>query len=354
MPSDNVDYLPIVSGTSIEVMTDVESNSIDVAIGDQEDAVLPSLTIIPESAYPAEVSLPLLSIRRFSHEKTPDADYIPGERIGQGALSVVIRAFQVSLNRDVVLKVFREPKDPRSTVARKSVFSKEATLIARLTHPNIVPVYDAGIVAGGEFDGRPFYAMREIIGTSWSNRIGEMSMTENLDVFLSISEGISYAHSQNIVHCDIKPDNIQLGYFGEVFVLDWGLAFDTTKLDSFHVGGTLAYCSPEMALLLDQSMKKVDIRKSEVGMLSDVYLMGSTLFQIITGLPPRYRKPSGANLSEDIQRAIRNEINVPPEHENNELMQIALSALRKNNVHQITSIDDMARLVKSFRMVHSI
>ena len=355
LPSDNVGHLPNAPGTTTDTMTDVAPSSIDIAIGNEEGDAFPTATLIPESAYPDRVSLPLSSIRHFSREKTQDADYILGELIGQGALAVVMRAVQVSLDRNVVVKIFREPNDSRSTVARKSVFSKEASIIARLTHPNIVPVYDAGIIAGGEFDDQPFYAMRELVGTSWRERINHMTLAENLDVFLSVSAGISYAHSKKIVHCDIKPDNVQLGDFGEVFILDWGLAFDTTDPSTFHVGGTLEYCSPEMALLFDQPKMKGAHRKPEVGVLSDVYLMGGTLFQIITGLPPRRRrKDPRSNFSIEVQRAIRNEINVPPEHKNDELMQIALSALRISNEHQINSIDDMVHLVKSYRMVHSV
>ncbi len=170
-------------------------------------------------------SLPDLSGTRYDLE----------DEIGRGGLGVVYRAHDRELDRPVALKVV-EP-----------AMSGEARLIARLEHPAIVPIHETGVLP----DGRVFYAMKLVSGTRLDRfATGPASLGERLRVIRRIAEAVAFAHSSAVLHRDLKPQNIMLGEFGEVYVMDWGVE---------AVAGTPAFRAPESPL---------DIR-------SDVYSLGA-------------------------------------------------------------------------------
>jgi serine/threonine protein kinase len=170
--------------------------------------------------------------------------------IGRGGLGVVYAARDRDLDRRVALKVL------------DSALAGEARLIARLEHPAIVPVYEAGALP----DGRSFYAMKLVAGSRLDRYLaGSPALAELLRVIRRVGEALAYAHSRGVIHRDLKPQNVMVGEFGEVYVMDWGVE---------AVGGTPAFRAPE--LRLDQR--------------SDIFALGALLdFMLPTSAPPALR-----------------------------------------------------------------
>ena len=139
--------------------------------------------------------------------------------LGRGGMGVVYLARDTALDREVALKIFdRAPGD-----------ANEARLIARLEHPGIVPVHDFGELP----DGRLFYAMKLVRGDRLDRWMGAgRDISERLGVFLRVCDAVAFAHAHGVVHRDLKPANVMVGEFGEVLVLDWGIAAELTNADS--------------------------------------------------------------------------------------------------------------------------
>ncbi len=110
--------------------------------------------------------------------------------------------------------------DAASSEKQKAKFLAEVVVTGDLDHPNIVPVYDVG----SNKQGNLFYSMKKVQGTPWHKAIASKSLAENLDILMRTADAIGFAHARGIVHRDLKPENIMLGEFGEVLVMDWGLA----------------------------------------------------------------------------------------------------------------------------------
>jgi eukaryotic-like serine/threonine-protein kinase len=180
------------------------------------------------------------------------------EELGRGGLGVVYAAWDAHLERRVALKVM------------DAEWAAEAGLIARLEHPGIVPVYEAGSLA----DGRAFYAMKLVDGMRADRFLaGNPPLGERLRVLERVGEALAYAHSCGVLHRDLKPQNIMVGRFGEVYVMDWAVD---------GVAGTPAFRAPEVA---------VDQR-------SDVFAFGALLdFLLPEGGPPALRAVAAKAMS---------------------------------------------------------
>ena len=145
------------------------------------------------------------------------------ERIAHGGMGVVYRARDRALNRIVAIKVLRSRFLENPDMVRR--FMDEAQISARLQHPSILPIYEVGTLA----DGRPFIAMKFIHGRTLTLLLRERSnpaqdLTRFLHIFQQLCQAVAYAHSQGVIHRDLKPDNVMVGEFGEVLLMDWGLA----------------------------------------------------------------------------------------------------------------------------------
>ncbi|HKC60265.1 MAG TPA: serine/threonine-protein kinase [Myxococcales bacterium] len=134
---------------------------------------------------------------------------------GSGGMGTVYVALDTELGRRVALKVL-DLEDPE-TEAR---LRREAEVLARLEHPGIVPVHDVGRLG----DGRAFYTMKLVEGERLDQSTARLSLAERLRVFLRVAEAVAFAHARGVLHRDLKPQNVMIGPFGEVLVLDWGLA----------------------------------------------------------------------------------------------------------------------------------
>jgi eukaryotic-like serine/threonine-protein kinase len=155
----------------------------------------------------------------------PDRYEILGEH-GRGGLGRVYRARDRELDRDVAIK---------ELISRNNVselrFLREALITARLEHPGIVPVHEAGRWA----DGTPFYAMKLVAGRSLRELIADRNTVDErlrlLHHVIAVADAIAYAHGRNIIHRDLKPGNVIVGDFGETIVIDWGLAKDLSAAE---------------------------------------------------------------------------------------------------------------------------
>ncbi len=140
------------------------------------------------------------------------------ERVGSGGMGAVYAAEDTVLERRVALKVL-DFAEPSGELARRLL--REARVLARLEHPGIVPVHDAGTLA----DGRVFYAMKFVEGQRLDRLAEQVSaLPDRLRIFQRICDAVAFAHARGILHRDLKPDNVMVGSFGEVLVMDWGVA----------------------------------------------------------------------------------------------------------------------------------
>jgi serine/threonine protein kinase len=185
------------------------------------------------------------------------------EEIGRGGMGVVYRAWDAQLERRVALKV----------MDAGYAINQEAKLLAQLEHPGLAPVYDAGTLP----DGRIYYAMRLIQGRRLDEFLRqEPGLPARLRLFEKICEAVAFAHNRGVIHCDLKPQNVMVGEFGEVFVVDWGVA-RTIDGAASPAAGTPHYIAPEQ---LNAGGQPLDAR-------TDVFALGRILGDLMTGPPPR-------------------------------------------------------------------
>lgn len=256
------------------------------------------------------------------------------DRVGLGGMGEVFSARQVSMDRVVAVKLLK-PDLQRNESARL-LFLSEATITGKLDHPNIIPVHELGRAG----DGTLFYAMKYARGVFWHQVIRQKTLAENLDILLRVADAIAFAHAHFIVHRDIKPQNILLGDFGEVLVLDWGVAMSVRPgANQVETGtrdarcGTPAYMAPEMAQGL----------RERVCAASDIYLLGAVLYEIIAGQPPH----AGKDLGTALKNAERSRFAPLPRKD--ELARIALKALETEPADRYASVKDFQAALLAFR-----
>jgi WD40 repeat protein/serine/threonine protein kinase len=269
----------------------------DIRVGDLH-VVLDALP--PAATEPGEVK-----VRRApSNDILVGKKYSVGRVVAHGGMGVIKSAHEGALERDVAMKVMREPIKPGA----QDRFFQEAQITAQLEHPNIVPVHELGV----DEDGKPYYTMKLVRGTSLkrllelleaddAQAIRQWPLTALLTVFQKICDALAFAHSRNVIHRDLKPANIMLGEYGEALVMDWGLAKvlgrehlrtaplkpiseaeteqlsspDTTTIGptiSGTVMGTPQYMPPEQA---SGEVEMMDQR-------TDIYSLGAILYHILT------------------------------------------------------------------------
>ncbi|MGC9323813.1 MAG: serine/threonine protein kinase [Desulfomonilia bacterium] len=217
------------------------------------------------------------------------------EQVGRGAMGVVYKAHDPQINRIVALKVLREDRVTSEDFVQR--FLKEAMAIGRLSHPNIVTVYDIG-----QDHSTVYIAMEFAEGTPLNEVIREkkFSPEEIAAIAVQLSESLDYAHSKGIVHRDIKPSNIIVRPDGQVKITDFGIAHIedpsmTQQTQAGQILGTPVYMSPEQVM-----GQKLDGR-------SDLYSLGVILYEIALGKRPY----SGENLAA-VFRSITQDTPIPP------------------------------------------
>jgi serine/threonine-protein kinase len=216
-----------------------------------------------------------------------DSEFAVERTLGEGGMGLVRLARQTSLYREVAIKTVKpEQLGPAST----QDLLRESWVTGMLEHPNIVPVHALGV----DEHGAPMLIMKRVEGVSWEEALaddeklpdpfrgGRDRLDNHLDILIQVCNAVEFAHSKGIVHCDLKPENVMLGAYGEVYLVDWGIAVsleedETGRLplarDVDSLAGTPAFIAPELA---SGEGARIDGR-------TDVYLLGAVLHHLVTG-----------------------------------------------------------------------
>jgi len=251
-------------------------------------------TIVPPQTRPRtrdEAALQALPEIAIEATEAAGAELELGETIGEGGMGLIRSAVQVPLARDVAVKSVRPERiAPETTLA----LLREAWVTGSLEHPNVVPVH----TLGRDDSGQPLLVMKRIEGVAWDRIIrgadGDPTRSgahdplgRDLDILIAVCNALAFAHSRGVVHRDVKPENVMVGPFGEVYVLDWGLAVTVDESSKYGIpraadirgiAGTPHYMSPEMVVG----------DATRIGKASDVYLLGAILHEILTGTHRHY------------------------------------------------------------------
>lgn len=298
----------------------------------------PPTSTIKAEASGSNATMTDLTIRshrmRKENEAVPEkAEYELLEMIGKGGVGVVYAARQASIDRTVALKMLRP--DFATEADHREKFLAEAIVTGELDHPNIVPIYDLGT----NDDGALFYSMKRVRGTPWSKVIAKTPLNENLDILLRVADAVAFAHDRGVVHRDLKPENVMLGDYGEVLVMDWGIALalpsssKSKSINATGLGGTPAYMAPEMAMGPMEN----------IGPASDVYLLGAILYEIVAGFPPH----TGSDVMKCVMAATRNEIR--PAGRTSELIEIALHAMATDPAARHATVQEFQTAVRRYQ-----
>ncbi len=254
------------------------------------------------------------------------------EQLGQGGMATVYKAYHASLDRYVALKVLHPAfKEDSNFLGR---FEREAKLVARLEHPNIVPVYDYA-----EHEGQPYLVMKYIEGETLKSRLkkGPLETREILDITRSVGNALTYAHKKGILHRDVKPSNVLLTPEGGIYLADFGLARLAAASDSTLSAeiliGTPQYISPEQA----SGVKDLDGR-------TDVYCLGVMLYEMTVGRVPFNADTPYAIVFDHIYKPLPLPRKIKPSL-SKELEKVLLKALAKDRNDRYP---DAASLVKAF------
>ncbi len=249
------------------------SDTIDAADRPSSGEATPGAPAVPRRGDVATLDYPQL-------EPVARRHYLMGTEIARGGMGRVVAARDLRLGREVAIKELL----PRKRDAAQR-FEQEARVTARLQHPAIIHLYEAGVWPGGE----PFYTMPRVVGRSLDAVVAERAtLAERLGLLpnvIAVADALAYAHSERVMHRDLKPANVLVGEFGETVVIDWGLAKDlrgphdgsgeiALTEDEGGIAGTPAYMAPEQA-----RGRRVDER-------TDVYALGALLYTVLVGVAP--------------------------------------------------------------------
>jgi formylglycine-generating enzyme required for sulfatase activity/tetratricopeptide (TPR) repeat protein len=349
---------------------------------------------LPPSAPGAAHSTPDLTtaiLRRLSERGNESERYTTRDEIAHGGQGRVVRVWDEELGRTLAMKITHESPSAvaDNPAAARSLgrFLEEARLTAQLDHPGIVPVHDLGL----DGEGRVFFTMKLVKGRDLKAIFAQVAkgeegwtQTRALSVLLRVCEGMAFAHSKGVIHRDLKPANVMVGRFGEVYVMDWGLARllgqpetrelrmqGQTELPSVvhslrhgpgpgeadaslvtldgDVVGTPAYMSPE------QAAGHIEL----MGPHSDVYSAGAMLYQLLAGHPPYL--PPGTRLNNYAIWSRVQEGPPPPLHARApelpaELIAITEKAMARDPARRYRDMSELAEDLRAYlehRVVHA-
>lgn len=288
---------------------------------------LATLILSPETAEPAETS-PTPVLRRLG-------DYELLEEVARGGMGVVFRARQVSLDREVAVKVLRDAWLATPTQVKR--FQAEAANAAKLKHPNIVAVHEVG-----EQGGQHFFAMDLVQGANLAEatREGPLPPRRAAELVAKVAQAVQHAHQAGVLHRDLKPSNVLLDAQGEPHVTDFGLARPMDDESSLtltgQILGTPGYIAPEQAK-----------GRGAVGPAADVYGLGALLFHLLTARAPFV----GASAAETLTQVLQQEP-LSPRLLNPavpvDLAAVCLKCLAKAPGHRYGSAQELADDLKRF------
>lgn len=329
-----------------------------------------------------------------------EADYQIVNKLGEGAMGIVFSARQTTIDRVVALKMAK-PSFQQNEESRRR-FLYEAQITADLDHSNIVPIHELGANESGML----FYSMKLVQGTGWNAVIRKKTREQNLEIYMKVTDAIAFAHSKGVIHRDLKPENTMLGRFGEVFVTDWGTAVnltkDTTRLarpamqgdkfitvqdgKKFRRGDTIAFLDDEevfeqrqITSIDDIDPNRLYLRKKlshtydsvkdirvmrminmagtpcymspemaghdlpKISKLSDVYVLGAILYDIVTGRAPH----TGKSVTECLRAALDNDVVI--KGNDDPLLTIAYKAMESDPANRYQSVEELQDAVREYR-----
>ena len=299
-PASRRDEVPGSQPDDDDVGRDARPTVIERPVSDHPDArdAKPTAVERPPSGAPAlgtrqPSDRPSQPARRGSRRSIPpEQRYESGDEIGRGGMGRVVEATDTLLDRRVAVK---EALTTDPELLRR--FARETKITARLEHPSIVPVYDAGTA-----DGAPFYVMRRVTGRPLSELIRNApTLNERLALVphvLAAAQAIAHAHQRGIIHRDIKPSNILVGELGETVVIDWGLAKVIGEVDDDATDDKEPDASGSLRTRLGSVfgtpgfMAPDQLRGDPGGPQGDVYSLGASLYNLLAAKPPHYSSDS--------------------------------------------------------------
>ncbi|MCP4599391.1 MAG: diguanylate cyclase [Proteobacteria bacterium] len=302
-----------------------------------------SIVVVGSSSHNADLN------RCNSNTETQNRFHMRGV-LGEGGMGVVKEVFDANLMRSTAVKMVKD-NTPNSSVARQGLI-EEAQITAQLDHPNIVPVYDLG----EDHDQSLFFAMKLVRGRLLKEILEEqdfMKRTENelyehLQIFCKVCDAVAFAHNSGVIHRDLKPHNIMVGDFGQVYVIDWGLSglklgmqrpvveIDEPMVENSQLThrlpiGTAGYMAPEQARGYIESLDE----------RTDIFGLGGILYEILTGVPPYQVDDSQSVMA----KMVKGYVEPPYEHTRAylppRLCKIAMKALRKAPIDRYQSVIDL-------------
>lgn len=288
-------------------------------------------------------NVPLREKGLFKKLNWPDVSEEKPERyehiniLGQGGTGKVYNLKDNNIKREIAVKMLKKAND--RDVDNILRFVREAKVVGSLEHPAVIPIYDLNVDEGGEL----YLAMRKVQGQTLrevfkrkkSDSCPELmkSTDDIVRIFIKLCEVISYAHSKKVIHQDIKPENIMLGKFGEVFLIDWG----ASSCSEDEIALTPAYMSPQQAMALDPTPA------------DDVYCLGATLFEALFN-----RFPTLAENSEELWEKKQRGIIDPPDDKecscvSSVLVAIVLKALEAEPEDRYASAQELEQELKNYQ-----
>ena len=255
------------------------------------------------------------------------------EQLGQGGMATVYKAYHASLDRYVALKVLHPAFRKDQTFTTR--FQREARVIARLEHPNIVPIYDYS-----EHEAQPYLVMKYIEGDTLKARLnkGPLTSKEIEDVVNSIGSALAYAHKQGILHRDVKPSNVMIAVDGVMYLADFGLAriaeTGESTMSSDSIMGTPQYISPEQA-----------IGKKDLDAGTDIYSFGVMLYEMVVGQVPFSADTPFSIIHDHIYTPLPLPMKINPKVPE-PVQRVLLKALAKDRIDRYATTEDLVTAFK--------
>ncbi len=264
-------------------------------------------------------------------------------KLGEGGMGMIHLAEQSPLDRLVAVKT---PLLGTDEGAINSIL-QEAYITGIVEHPNVVPIYTLGQSGTGE----PMIVMKRIEGVSWQAVLKDptcapsegVDLNWHLRILIEVCDAIRYAHHRGIIHRDIKPENVMIGQYGEVYLLDWGIAVSLNRTenpmlrhisDALGVAGTPSYMAPEMT---DDNADNIDER-------TDVYLLGAVLHEIMTG----FTRHEGESLMKVFFSALQSNPVEYSAEQPRELAAIANKATAKEKVDRFQNVEELRQAIVDY------
>ena len=311
----------VAPGERVRVVDEIGDAATIAAVPSIADA-----TPSPLPPPPTGPTMPERPLRRRSESTGPDLGrYQLRELLGQGGMGEVVLAYDDQIGREVAVKRIRATAPSGEELSR---FVREARVQGRLEHPAVVPVHDLAV----DRDGRPFFVMKRLSGTTLAASLSSMragdvddpdaTRRRNLRAFVDVCLAVEFAHARGIIHRDLKPANIMLGDFGEVYVLDWGVARAVAEADENAPKATsqrdlaLESGDTQVGTILGTpaDMAPEQMAGDRAGPAADIYALGCILFEIVADEPlhPRSRAV-GMAFETVIARPSTRRADAPPE-----------------------------------------